>query len=306
MNFNNKTENNSKELIQIEEYAKVIINTICEPLLVLNSNMKVISANNSFYNTFKVRPEETIGNNLFKLGNCQWDIPGLRELLDTIFIENTFFNNYEVEHDFPNICHKIMLLNARRVDFGNGNMNILLAIQDVTEYREKENESKEYEARFKHLFDTAQDGLFLLSYSEGKIENANPAICKMLGYSNEEIVGKYLYDFGILDKKEFETILQNLKEFGFIYYDSVPVSTKEGKSIDTEIYIVDRTKLIQCNVRDITERKKKEEDLRRYHDTNAIRDANRNADLEEINAELRKNNAELERLGMIELKKHMS
>ena len=105
-----------------------------EPLLVLDSGLKVILASHSFYGIFKVKPEDTVGRLIYDLGNKQWDIPRLRELLETILPEKTTFDNYEVEHDFTTIGKRIMLLNARQIEQGLGKeRNILLAIEDITE-----------------------------------------------------------------------------------------------------------------------------------------------------------------------------
>ena len=84
-----------------QKYAESIVETIREPLVVLTSNLKVISANRSFYETFQVTPEETEGRFIFDIGNHQWDIPALRELLEKIIPQNTHFNNFEVDHAFP-------------------------------------------------------------------------------------------------------------------------------------------------------------------------------------------------------------
>jgi len=111
-----------------------IVETAREPLLVLDSDLRVLSANQSFYDSFQVTPEETIGNLIYDLGNRQWDIPKLRTLLEEILPKDNKFDDYEVEHEFSNIGHKIMLLNARRITQKEiGSQLILLAIEDITE-----------------------------------------------------------------------------------------------------------------------------------------------------------------------------
>lgn len=116
------------------EYAENILETVREPLVVLDADLKIISANASFYRTFKVEPDETIGNFIYDLGNRQWDIPALRLLLEDILPRNTVFNDYEVEHVFQSIGRKIILLNARQI-FRNDIAShiILLAMEDITE-----------------------------------------------------------------------------------------------------------------------------------------------------------------------------
>ncbi len=111
-----------------------ILGSIREPLLVLDSNLRVVDANPSFYKTFCVNPQETVGTLIYDLGNGQWNIPKLKELLEQALPENTVYNDFEVEHDFETIGPKIMHLNARRIyRESNNTLLILLAIEDVTE-----------------------------------------------------------------------------------------------------------------------------------------------------------------------------
>ena len=116
-----------------------IVETAREPLLVLDSDLRVLKATRSFYDSFKVTPKETIGHLIYDLGNRQWDIPKLRELLETILPQKATFDNYEVEHDFSTIGKRIMLLNARQIQRGLGKERIiLLAIEDITEHKMSE------------------------------------------------------------------------------------------------------------------------------------------------------------------------
>jgi two-component system CheB/CheR fusion protein len=123
------------ETVQAErEYAENIIATLREPLLVVDRNLRVVSANRSFYRTFHAKAEETVGRFVYELGNHQWDIPRLRELLEKIIRKKTFFEDFEVEHTFPHIGFKKMLLNARRIHSREGGEElILLAMEDVTD-----------------------------------------------------------------------------------------------------------------------------------------------------------------------------
>jgi transcriptional regulator with GAF, ATPase, and Fis domain len=116
------------------EIFESILGSVREPLLVLDSDLKVIKANHSFYQAFKVKQKETEGVLIYDLGNRQWDIPRLRELLEDILPQNSMFHDFEVEHEFESIGWKIMHLNARQL-YGEFNRTrlILLAIEDVTE-----------------------------------------------------------------------------------------------------------------------------------------------------------------------------
>ena len=128
-----------------------IVETVREPLIVLDSDLRVRLANRSFYKSFRVTPEETIGNLIYDLGNRQWDIPVLRTLLEDILPKNNKFDDYEVEHIFSKIGHKIMLLNARRITHKEiGSQMILLAIEDITKFRKLERERKNMLSMFAH------------------------------------------------------------------------------------------------------------------------------------------------------------
>ena len=235
-----------------------IVETVREPLLVLDSDLRVLSANRSFYASFKVIPEETIGKLIYDLGNRQWDIPLLRTLLEEILPKNIKFDDYEVEHNFSGVGHKIMLLNARRIlQQEKKSQMILLAIEDVTERKRIESELKEYEERFRRLFETTKDGLLLIDKPTGNIVNVNPAIVEMLGHHNEDFIGRKLHDVGLLkDIKDFKETFRELIQAGFVNYEDVFAETKQGQLVNVDIHLVDRAKFIQCNVRNITERKK--------------------------------------------------
>ena len=246
------------------EYAESIINTVREPLIALDHDLRVVTASRSFYEFFKVKPEDTVGKLIYDLGNKQWDIPKLRELLETILPRKTTFDNYEVEHDFTTIGRRIMLLNARQIHRVLGKERIiLLAIEDITERKRLEDILTESEELYRGVFRTASDGILLLEKREGKIIHINPSAEKMLGYSPKECIGNKLQDIGFMSGvDDFQTIMQKLNENGIINYADVPVTTKSGQQIDTDIYLVDKTRAVQCNIRDTTERKQAENMLR--------------------------------------------
>ena len=123
------------------DLAEAIVDAIREPLLVLDPDLRVIAASRSFYRTFAVTPRKTEGKLVFELGGGQWNIPGLRALLEDIIPKRRTVESYEVDHEFPSIGRRVMLLNARRVFDENGSASaILLAIEDVTRRREADRE----------------------------------------------------------------------------------------------------------------------------------------------------------------------
>src|SRR5262245_34606857 len=119
------------------DYAENIVATVREPLLVLDADLQVRTANRAFYETFRVSPKETEGCFLFDLGNGQWNVPQLRPLLTDILPQNTTVEDFEIQHTFPSIGQRVMRLNARRIhqDIGKSVL-ILLAIEDITSHEQ--------------------------------------------------------------------------------------------------------------------------------------------------------------------------
>ena len=133
---------------ELYTYNEAILSTIHEPMLVLDKDIRIKSANKAFYKTFHVTEAESLGESLYKLGNNQWNIPRLRELLEEIIPKNNTFYNFEVAHDFPNIGHKIMLLNAHRIIKQSNNQElIVLTIVDYTEVKKLQTELQEKEKK---------------------------------------------------------------------------------------------------------------------------------------------------------------
>lgn len=128
------------------EYAENIIDTVNDPLLVLDGDLRVTSAGRSFYQDFKVTPEETVGQFIYDLGNRQWDIPRLRELLEDILPKNSVIDHFEVEHDFLSIGRRVMLINGRQV-YSRFDLSkrVLLCLEDITERKRIEEQLRRSE-----------------------------------------------------------------------------------------------------------------------------------------------------------------
>jgi PAS domain S-box-containing protein len=140
-----KVEERTRVIRESEEYLASIYQTVRESLIVLSPDFKVLSVNNYFLKTFKVSLSETEGKILYDLGNGQWNIPKLKELLEKILPTNNPVENFEVEHDFPHIGRKLMLLNAHRIELeGQYKDRILIAIEDITERREIERRKDDF------------------------------------------------------------------------------------------------------------------------------------------------------------------
>ena len=208
--------------------------------------------------------EETEGRFIYDLGNGQWNIPRLRTLLEEVLSNSHPIHDFDVEHDFPAIGKKIMLLNARRFESVDSQPDlILLAIEDITERKQAEVAVQTSEVRYRRLFQTAKDGILILDANTVKIIDANPFMTELLGYSHDEFLGKELWEIGLFgDKQASQAAYQELQEKGYIRYDHLPLETKNGERAEVEfvsnVYQVDHRPVAQCNIRDISERSRLE------------------------------------------------
>jgi nitrogen-specific signal transduction histidine kinase len=120
-------------------YIKTVVDVVREPVLILDKDLRVMAANDSFYRTFQVEPKNTESTIVYELGDGQWDIPELRKLLEDILPKNTFFKGFQVAHEFPSIGRKVMILNARQIHVKEDMVSeifppiIMLAMEDVTD-----------------------------------------------------------------------------------------------------------------------------------------------------------------------------
>jgi len=158
--------------------AQAIVDTIHEPLLVLDAQFRVLAASRSFYEIFQVEPGHTLGRPLYSLGDGQWNIPALRELLETIIPEHTAMDGFEVEHDFPGLGLRTMLLNARKVIYErSADTTILLAFTDITARRVIEREKAELLERTEELLAQQQT---LLQEMQHRVANSLQIIASIL------------------------------------------------------------------------------------------------------------------------------
>ena len=268
-------ENTRKDLAVVKqsadeasEFSENIINTVREPLIALDQNLRVVKVSDSFYEFFKVNPEDTVGQLIYDLGNKQWDIPKLRELLETILPQKATFENYEVEHEFATIGKRTMLLNARQIERVLGKEKIiLLAIEDITERKRIESIG-----RLATVVRDSNDAITIQDY-DGNITAWNHGAELMFGYSEQEALKMTIWQLAPPDKaaeqRDFNRQLfagENVSSF------ETQRLTKDGILLDVWLTV---TKLVDemgkvtgiaATERDISERKKAELDLRRSND----------------------------------------
>jgi PAS domain S-box-containing protein len=271
--------------VEASEFAENLIDTIQEPLIALDKDLRVVKVSQSFYDFFKVRPKETIGTLIYDLGNHQWDIPKLRELLETILPEKKSFKNYEVEHDFATIGKRIMLLTGRKIQRGSGREQIiLLSIEDITERKAIEaglektrkelvrikNSADEASEFAENLIDTIREPLIALD-KDLRVVKASRSFYDIFKVGTEETIGTLIYDLGnhqwdIPKLRELlETILSEKKSI-----DNYEVE-HDFPTIGKRIMLLNGRKIergsgmeqiILLSIEDITERKWVEDEVK--------------------------------------------
>jgi two-component system CheB/CheR fusion protein len=268
------------------EYSESIINTIREPLIALDQNLRVVSVSRAFYEVFKVKPEETVGQLIYDLGNKQWNIPKLRELLENILPQKATFDNYEVEHDFANIGRHIMLLNARQIQRVLGKEKIiLLSIEDITERREIENglekarkelaatkisedAAREYS---ESIINTIREPLIVLD-QDLRVVSVSRAFYEFFKVNPEETVGQLIYDLGNKQWNipKLRELLENIlpKKATFDNYEVEHVFANIGRRImllnARQIQrVLGKERIILLSIEDITGRRDIENGLER-------------------------------------------
>ena len=264
------------------DYAEGILSSTRYPLVVLNSDMTIHTANAAFYRSLKLRPTETEGRSFYELSNGEWDFPELRELLENVLPKNNVFNDFEITRDFGGGGRRTMLLNARvlRTAEAGAPKRILLAIDDITDSKQLESVRRS-EGRYRRLFEAAKDGILIVDSDTKTIADANPVICELLGTIREELLGRQLWEIGLFaDKATVEKALDQLYEKGVFRCDDLQISIKTGElrhlELISNLYVEEKSKVLQFNIRDITDRVEKARQLASARD--AAESANRAKD----------------------------
>ena len=224
-----------EDLRESRDYAENIIETIWEPLVVLDDQLTIMTANRSFFSTFRVAADETRGCRLFDLGNGQWDIPTLRTMLENLIPQNGRFHDFEVEHDFPRIGPRTMLLNARVIFWEKQRKQmVLLAMQDITQRKEAELERmkamlREKEVLLKEIHHRVKNNLQIISsllrlQSESQKSKSSDDVFResQNRIRSMALIHEKLYHSHDLSKIDFSEYVRNLASNLFLSYDVDP------------------------------------------------------------------------------------
>lgn len=183
---NQEMINLNEQVTGARDYAEAIVATIREPLLVLDQHLRVKSANRSYYTSFQVSEAETEGKLIYEVGNNDWDIPALKDLLEKILPKKFEFNDFELTHTFYKLGERVMRLNAREVQNKRSEKLILLAIDDITEAKKAEEEKKRIEHRFQFITNAIPQKVWTTD-EEGNLNYFNEVWHTYTGLTAEEL-----------------------------------------------------------------------------------------------------------------------
>lgn len=276
------------------DYTESIVATVREPLLVLDDSLRVRTASRTFYETFEARPDSTLGEPFYELGNHQWDVPQLRRLLNAALGQGTAFSDFEITTDFaPPLGKRTMVLNARRlVQVDAAAPSLLLAIEDITNRKLAEDALRVSETRFRRLFETSRDGILILDLESQVITHANPLLTDLLGFPLDHFLGKELWQLGFLPSRQASVAaIRQLQEHGFLRLERLLLTDRNGQMHPVELvanlYAEGARRVVQCNIHDIAERDRIEARLSQQADELSLLHRRKDEFLAMVSHELR-------------------
>lgn len=245
-----------EEVKSARDYAETILATVREPLLVLNQELCVQTANRAFYETLQTSAAETLNQRFDELDGGQWNLAPLRNLVETLQRDGTTdLQEIEVEHEFPRIGWKVFQVYGRRIQLRDHSGPILLALSDITDRK------RAAEAKYRRLFETAKDGMVIVNAENGEITDVNPFFLQLFKTDRAAVLGKQISEVKPLcDYSDKASVIDRLNKEEVIRFPELSCDTQQGDSVDVEVianvYEEGSRRVAQFNVRDITERKR--------------------------------------------------
>ncbi len=250
-----------RSLAEVEEtrnYVETILATVREPLLVLDDQLRLHSANRSFFESFHVTPEQTVGRSFFEIQNGRWDVPRVRHLLENM---DGHAQDVEVEQELEQEGRRVYQLNARKLVRDGTNGQTLLAIEDIS------GRKRMAEAKYRRLFESAKDGILIADAATGEIEDVNPFLGELLEYRREELLGKCFWTTQpFAEIRDAAGMIHRVQSEDILRVPDATLKTRSGRQVSVEIvascYQEVESQVCQLNFRDITERKHLEQQMR--------------------------------------------
>jgi signal transduction histidine kinase/CheY-like chemotaxis protein len=278
----------------IETYAQDIVDTVREPLLMLDTTLRVQSANRAFYETFQVSPNETEGHLIYELGNGQWDIPALRTLLEDVIPTSSVFNDFELEHTFPVIGRRVMLLNGRKLRAGSHSAIIVLAMEDVTARRGSEADLRAIETYAQDIVDTVREPLLILDKTL-RVQSGNRAFYHTFKVSADETENRLIYELGNgqWDIPALRTLLEDIVPTSSVFNDfelehDFPALGRRVMLLNArKLQAGHHGELVVLAMEDVTERRRAEEEVANAKEASEIANRTKSLFLANMSHELR-------------------
>lgn len=255
-------------------YAEAIVRTVSQPLLVLHKDLTVETANAAFYRTFRSTRPETEGRPLYEIGNGQWDIPQLRHLLEQVLPERQEVSGFRVDHDFPGIGRRCMLLSARCMDRTERSDRILVAIDDITEREQAQAQLAAQKELADKIIDASREALLILD-TDLRVKSANETFYETFRVEREQAEGRLVYELG-----NGQWNIPRLREL----LENVLPDNDAFDDFEVEHYFedigrrfmllnarkIDHIQLILLAIEDISERRRSEQRFRKAMDIETV------------------------------------
>jgi PAS domain S-box-containing protein len=242
------------------DYAQAIVDTVREPLLVLDEQLVVQNANRSFYDFFGVHQPSAGGQSIRDLDSGAFRTTTLEKSLQKMVVDGTRINDLEIAYIHSQTGERNLVINARALQSPEKTGLLLLAFEDATERKREE------EARYRRLFEAARDGIIIVNAASVEITDVNPFVEHLCGYGKAELISRHPWDLELFNRAPFlKAAFQQIREQGVMRFPDMILCTRDGRTLHTEVvancYSEKDGQAIQLNIRDLTERKKFESDL---------------------------------------------
>jgi PAS domain S-box-containing protein len=238
-----------------------VIARLSTPLAVLGTNLEIATANASFYEILQTSKDEAEGRPFREIGGARWDTDRLGAWIEAVASGEHDGGDFDVEQVSEAIGRKPLTLSGRRIAHrSDGPGLVLISIKDTRREGRSPPHAPLSEDRYRRLFEAARDGILILDAVEARVLDANPFMVELLGYSLGELLGKELWEIGLFSEiRASQAVVETLLRDGYVRYNHLPLVAKDRTEIEVEfvsnVYPERDTKVIQCNIRDITERR---------------------------------------------------